>query len=129
MCDPALRGSLALGLLARLRSLRWLPAAPLRSGIGGIAASERIGSFAIYLNKSGVEKRPSRFSLIRAEAFMPHPFGCNKRYESRLQFLMRTQSAAFTVHFVIGDARDFSALLEIALISRESKNGQAVFLL
>ena len=35
MCDPALRGSLALGLLARLRSLRWLPAAPLRPGVGG----------------------------------------------------------------------------------------------
>ena len=64
MCDPALRGSLALGLLARLRSLRWLPAAPLRPGVGVIAASERVGSFAIYLNKSGVEKRPSRFSLI-----------------------------------------------------------------
>ena len=49
--------------------------------------------------KSGVEKRPSRFSFIRAEAFIPHPFGCNKRYESRLQFLMRTQSAAyFTRH-------------------------------
>ena len=114
MCDPALRGSLALGLLARLRSLRWLPAAPLRPGVGGIAASERIGSFAIYVNKSGVEKRPSRFSLIRAEAFMPHPFGCNKRYESRLQFLMRTHGVTCASLRVIGDARDFSALLEIA---------------
>ena len=35
MCDPALRGSLALGLLARLRSLRWLPAAPRQAGVGG----------------------------------------------------------------------------------------------
>ncbi|MFC2280762.1 MAG: hypothetical protein ACFNLN_04215, partial [Treponema socranskii subsp. buccale] len=34
ICDPALRGSLTLGLLARLRSLRWLPAAPLRPGVG-----------------------------------------------------------------------------------------------
>ena len=55
--------------------------------------------------KSGVEKRPSRFSFIRAEAFIPHPFGCNKRYESRLQFLMRTRSATFTACCVIGDAR------------------------
>ena len=78
MCDPALRGSLALGLLARLRSLRWLPAAPLRPGVGVIASSERVGSFAIYLNKSGVEKRLCRFS-------------------------------------VIGDVRDFSALLGITL--------------
>ena len=63
MCDPALRGSLALGLLARLRSLRWLPAAPLRPGVGGIAASERIGSFAIYVNKSGVENGQAVFLL------------------------------------------------------------------
>ena len=59
--------------------------------------------FALF--KSGGEKRLARFSFIRAEAFIPHPFECNKRYESRLQFLMRTQSAAFTACFVIGHAR------------------------
>ena len=42
MCDPALRGSLALGLLARLRSLRWLPAAPLRPGVGFYTLSFRM---------------------------------------------------------------------------------------
>lgn len=42
MCDPALRGSLALGLLARLRSLRWLPAAPLRPGVGFYTSSFRM---------------------------------------------------------------------------------------
>ncbi|ERF59585.1 hypothetical protein HMPREF1325_1762 [Treponema socranskii subsp. socranskii VPI DR56BR1116 = ATCC 35536] len=40
--------------------------------------------------KSKGEKRLARFSFIREEAFIPHLFGCNKRYESRLQFLMRT---------------------------------------
>ena len=59
--------------------------------------------------KSRGEKRLARFSFIRAEAFIPHPFGCNKRYESRLQFLMRTHSAAFTARCVIdnisGDAK------------------------
>ena len=89
--------------------------------------------------------------------------------ESRLRFLMRTQSAAFTVRFVIGDARRFlhrkfffiqsrqgcrvvtlhyncafcntkcgsSGYTDVSrtdtarnlIGSRESKNGQAVFLL
>ena len=40
--------------------------------------------------KSEIEKWASRFFF--------------KRYESRLQFLMRTQSTASTAHFVIGDA-------------------------
>jgi len=75
---------------------------------------EKISSFHDWDFKQGVEKRPSRFSFIRAEAFIPHPFGCNKRYESRLQFLMRTHSATFTARCVIGDARDFSALLGFA---------------
>ena len=57
------------------------------------------------LMKSEVEKRLRRFSFIRAEAFIPHPFGCNKRYESRLQFLMRTRSATFTACCVIGYAK------------------------
>ena len=61
--------------------------------------------------KSRVEKRLSRFSFIRAEAFIPHPLGCNKRYESRLQFLMRTHSTTFTARCVIGDAKKSSALL------------------
>ena len=64
--------------------------------------------------KSRVEKRLVRFSFIRAEAFIPHPFGCNKRYESRLQFLMRTHSTTFTARCVIGDAHKSCALLEIA---------------
>ena len=68
-----------------------------------------------FTNKSRGEKRLVRFSFIRAEAFIPHPFGCNKRYESRLQFLMRTHSATFTARCVIGDARDCCALLAIAL--------------
>ena len=59
----------------------------------------------ICSDRSRVEKRPSRFSFIRAEAFIPHPFGCNKRYESRVQFLMRTHSATFTARCVIGDAK------------------------
>ena len=63
--------------------------------------------------KSRVEKRPNRFSFIRAEAFIPHPFGCNKRYESRLQFLMRTHSATFTARCVMGDAKKSCALLGI----------------
>jgi len=59
----------------------------------------------IYVMKSKGEKRLARFSFIREEAFIPHPFGCNKRYESRLQFLMRTHSATFTARCVIGDAK------------------------
>ena len=59
----------------------------------------------ICSDRSRVEKRPSRFSFIRVEAFIPHPFGCNKRYESRVQFLMRTHSATFTARCVIGDAK------------------------
>ena len=67
-----------------------------------------------FTNKSRGEKRLVRFSFIRAEAFIAHPFGCYKRYESRLQFLMRTHRATFTARCVMGDTRDFRALLEIA---------------
>ena len=76
--------------------------------VAGGAYRERL-LLEIALVKSGVEKCLTRFSFIRAEAFIPHPFGCNKRYESRLQFLMRTHSAAFTARCVIdnisGDAK------------------------
>ena len=50
-----------------------------------------------------------------------------KRYESRLRFLMRTHGVTLALLRVIGDARDFSALLEIALLSLESKNACSVF--
>ncbi|EPF26513.1 hypothetical protein HMPREF1221_01000 [Treponema socranskii subsp. paredis ATCC 35535] len=64
MCDPALRGSLALGLLARLRSLRWLPAAPLRSGVGGIAGSARARTriSASFLYENSKLNEPRHFS-------------------------------------------------------------------
>ena len=97
----------------------------LRFGIAGHLHDTARNLF----DKSRGEKRLGRFSFIRAEAFIPHPFGCHKRYESRLQFLMRTQSAAFTARFVIGGARKSCALLGIYMISREAKNDRVVFLL
>ena len=69
----------------------------------------------ICMMKSEGEKRLNRFSFIRAEAFIPHPFGCNKRYESQLQFLMRTHSATFTARCVMEDAHNSCALLGIIL--------------
>ena len=76
------------------------------SGAGNFALRARCKSRTarICSFKSRGEKRLQRFSLIRAEAFIPHPFGCNKRYKSRLQFLMRTHSTTFTARCVIGDA-------------------------
>ena len=74
-------------------------------GSEGYRDVPRTTTARIWLMKSRVEKRLVRFSFIRAEAFIPHPFGCNKRYESRLQFLMRTHSATFTAHCVIRYAK------------------------